>query len=614
MNRFVGFYSHGCPSGHEAIRNGLARRLAAANQEVTHVGYGAWGVALWPQSPHSIDDLTEFGGASGVVTGTLFASGPGGGTVLRQPLPASAADRMTADGGKAFTRAYWGRYVAFAGTADGRELTILRDPSGVLLALHCRVGDTTWFASDCDALMRFSPAEFRPDWSYIAGFVQYGPLISTRSGVAGVEEIPEGKSLCLTPDGATLRTAWRMAEFAGCRKPDDTGEELRSLLNGTVAHWLAAAGRPLLNFSGGLDSTMVLDHLIEREAEPVCLTLHWSPSAKDNDLRRARMAAAHFSAPLVEMDLASVEFAQLSEAYGALPMMHRPNADAGVVQVSRWRDAVADEHGCRTHWFGSGGDNVFLVDAVGECLTDSLRHRGGRGAWHVASTVAEVMQQPVWFVAARGIMAAFTRRYSRDFMLPLGRDIPAGIFTRKAGDLCRPEDIVTHRQAEGVRDPGKVSHIALMQSSAFLHNETFSPLVAGWKRDLICPLMSQPLLEWAAGIASYWFFEGGVSRAPQRRALSATAPHQVWSQMWKSDPKNFFFEKLACHSDRIVQYLRNGRLAQEGIIDADAVANMVKRSKAQLKAELPRLYLPLTAERWLNAWDCRAAAGHHSFL
>lgn len=115
---------------------------------------------------------------------------------------------------------------------------------------------------------------------------------------------------------------------------------------------------------------------------------------------------------------------------------------------------------------------------------------------------------------------------------------------------------------------------------------------------MIAPLLSQPLVEFGLGVASWQWSEGGQDRALARRAFADVVPPQVLARRSKGRILSVFLPAFADNRAALREFLLEGWLAGAGILDRDAVAAGLERGVGD----------PLSIMRMLEVADLEAWA------
>ncbi len=231
--------------------------------------------------------------------------------------------------------AYWGSYVAFIHDAANRTIHVLRSPAARLPCLYtCYRGVHLFFSSlrDCGFL---DELELTVNWRAIvqqtAGLVQ-----PVDTGLTEVAELAAGDCASIDTNGFRVRSYWRAEEIATTiplEDPSSTARELESTARHCIRAWGSCYHRVLLNLSGGIDSSILLNCLQAPGTGPeiVCLT-EYSAGAASDERRFAREAAQAAGVELIERERnPNVDFRELLHA----AKTERPEAYVRRLEVTR---------------------------------------------------------------------------------------------------------------------------------------------------------------------------------------------------------------------------------------------------------------------------------------
>jgi asparagine synthase (glutamine-hydrolysing) len=275
-----------------------------------------------------------------------------------------------------------------------------------------------------------------------------------------------------------------------------------------------------------------------------------------------------------------------------------------IQEVDRISEEVADAIGADMHFNGGGGDNVFCYLGSAAPLADRLLREGpGRGAMATARAIGAITGASLWTVprlAARKLPShARAYRWHMDETL-----MPKGIAT----EIGLPG----HPWLDAPRDalPGQAAHIA-----ALLRIENHvEGLGRGQRRGICAPLLSQPLVETCLAIPSWYWCEGGVNRAIARKAFAGRLPAPILDRQIKGTPDSFSANLFEANRALLAEILLGGRLAAQGLIDRQAVADVLRWEGPVRGLAHLRILTFATVEAWIAAWKAAPRRCHdHGF-
>ncbi|WP_066798509.1 asparagine synthase-related protein [Sphingomonas soli] len=510
----------------------------------------------------------------------------------------AASDRIVSDDGDAlangaaeqFLEDYWGGYVAIRTRCNGLE--ILRDPSGAVACYHAEVDGTHIVTSRPDLL--FSLGLMRPaiDFTIVAQSLAYSDLRPATTALRGVSEILPGVAISLDGGKITSRCAW--SPWAHVDGNSDTREftpavaKLRDVIKVTLRAWGGALPRPMLEISGGLDSSIVAAGF-GTEAGTKCLT--FGPAIGDPDERPyARAVATHLGLDLVEL-MPMVELVDLtrSDAHH-LP---RPCARGFSQALDRPIQDLAADLGVDAFVGGGGGDSVFCHLQSALPVVDRLMHEGPtKGVLDTAREIASLSRTNTWQV----LLVAAKRWGRRSSRMPKPR--PNRFLAESVWrSLPWPAGNPWLEAPPGV-PPAKKRHvwslIGIQNHLEGYGREAMAPLIS--------PLLSQPIVETCLGIPSWLWSVGGNNRALAREAFRGMLPNSIIDRRTKGGFDTFVVRLIESNQALIRTMLTEGTLAREGLLDGQAIADFLNSRLADNEGVAELLAL-VDAEAWVSSWQ-----------
>jgi len=535
-----------------------------------------------PSQPHLFAD------DSGAIIGQLFHRHGAGPSIseLTKDMKAAIAKNPC----KELLERYWGSYVAV--WSEGDRISVLRDPSGLLPCYYVANSEFTALASDAPLLAEAGLIQPSIDWSSFVRILYANELPLSQTALSGVSDLLAGTKLSITASGCSTVKCWSPWKFIEAN-PDmgfeEQAERLRRIVENSTRNWGATYGKGILAVSGGLDSSIVATCLIG--AIPFdCLTISTSDPRGDESAY-ARTLCSCLSLELCCGHYALEEADILRSAVAHLP---RPG---GRAQLLAYDAAVLREMAARqadVFITGSGGDNIFLsthsarplvdrylANGLGFELLDTLRDISrltGASAWDVIRFALRVPRRPG---------SKYKWRPEERFLSP---------------DAVREQTAIplSHPWLEGPDDalPGKAAHISMIiRAQHYLH---------GYDRRLpfapLHPLVSQPIVETALSIPSWFACWGGVDRATARRAFSEKLPETIVRRQLKGGPDGFAIRILEKNLPVARERLLDGKLSSMGILDRTLVDAALRAERLFHGTDYVRLLLLLDAEAWIDAW------------
>lgn len=480
----------------------------------------------------------------------------------------------------------WGRYLAMWQHPRSGAFELLRDPSGALRLYWTLVPGGCLLFSRLETALELGLIQPAINWDSIAHGLRYRHLPTRSTGLAGVLELLPGERLSVGRDGVATAQLWRPLEIAREveRVDDKVRRRLRETIIGTVAELARDAGPSALELSGGLDSSIVAAALHETGADWIGLT--GVPPGADGDERDyAARVADHLQAPLRAVPLSpdAIDFLAPPTRLSV-----RPSGYAMLDVIDRAFGDAAVSAGARTLWSGTGGDNVFCYLRSPVPVLD----RFWAGDWRRLGTTARDVAQLTGshranvFALALRYAIRDRRRPNRWIKVPdfLGPRTPA---MDLHGWLQRPP---------GTR-PGARAHVTfLLRARAII-----DALGRADRLDMIFPLLAQPVMEACLRIPSWAWIAGGRDRVVARQAFANDLPTEILQRRSKGRLESLLLPAYARQRSDLIELLRHGRLARNGVIDARLVEAAAARPVVADDPDYFRLLELADAELWVGS-------------
>ncbi|MCA1196498.1 hypothetical protein K9B35_00815 [Sphingomonas sp. R647] len=533
-----------------------------------------------PSSPHLIPN-----GGNAIIWGRLFDR-------RSASFDVSGHDPELHAPAERFVTRFWGGYLALRACDDAVE--VVRDPSAMVPAYAAQADGIEILTSTPAALVSMGLVSPTIDFTILTQALAFRDLRPARTALRGISEVPPGTALRLGQGASATRQIWSPWCFT---RPElelvDRAEAARAVREAVLQatrSWGRTCARPIVELSGGLDSSIVTASLAQAGAAPTCAT--FVPLPGDSDERSyARAVATHHGLELEELDLAvaAVDISRSDSA--ALPW---PCARSFAQALDRPLQRLAGAIGADMFFSGGGGDNVFCHLQSALPIVDVIRRHGlGRHAAHTTMDVAEIADITFW-EAAR---SAFGRRFERDRLLPKPR---TNRFLARAAlaDLPWP---VGNPWLEAVPAslPGKRRHVWALLST-LNHMEGFGRQAIG---PICSPLLAQPVVETCLRIPTWLWFDRGENRAIAREAFRDLLPRAVIERRTKAAFDSLGARVIRSNSAALRGMLLDGLLVREGIADASRIADALAQAMPDGEAVADLLALA-DVEAWARAWQC----------
>lgn len=241
-------------------------------------------------------------------------------------------------------------------------LTLARDPFGIKPLFYTETGGGLAFASELKGLRPLLGDRPPIDHTAVVASLMYYWIPEDHCVYEGVHKLPPGSWLQVGPDGRQ-----RLEHFFDARaelaEPSDRRvdvEELRRVLEDSVAAHLVADVPVSTFLSGGLDSSLITVLAAQRNRDIDCYTISFRPEdrrleAMPDDLAYARKLAAQHGITLHEVEIAPDVADLLPRMVHALD---EPIGDAAAINAYLICSA-AREAGVKVLLSGMGADEMF---------------------------------------------------------------------------------------------------------------------------------------------------------------------------------------------------------------------------------------------------------------
>jgi len=434
----------------------------------------------------------------------------------------------------------------------------------------------------------------------------------------GVHAVRPGWLLRITPAGEAVPARW-----LDLGKPQSSlaggAELLRAALRQAVAYRVTAAELPTADLSGGLDSS-ALAALASLDA---CRPIRAVTLAVDGVDDAA--AAVHVADVVPGLIHEQMEIPDDVLPYSELenvPVVDEPSDYlVATAWVRWWRQRLA-AGGSDLHFGGDGGDGVLL--AVPSYLADLARPRTVGALWRHANGWARLRHQsPHALIRAATEVRrtpyreALTQAADR---LVLGGPAPNG-WARSVSWLdvggvsawATPDarqlaaDCLRGHAAEHDA-PVVPGQFGIGDSTAWLSLNAFArdlradvALAAECGISLQSPYLDDGVVRACWSVPASVRTSPGQAKPLLRQAVSELVPASIVERRTKGDYTALSYRGLRRNVDAIDDVLRSSRLAELGLIDADAVRAELHKGASGLAIRLGAFDTVLGAELWLRS-------------
>ncbi|WP_454882999.1 asparagine synthase-related protein [Sphingomonas oryzagri] len=490
-------------------------------------------------------------------------------------------------GGAKLINDYWGGFVAFL--QGEAEIRIIRDPSGEVPCYYVVSERFVRIASSADLLLS---AAGRPAELDAAGIVQYllaRDLRVSRTCLLDITELLRGNCLSITSGKVQIEQLWDPWAFTARRDwAGASPSDLACLLHDKVAACIAARASEfdhvLIGVSGGLDSSIVAACLKGSHPHVTCFTLATSDPRGD-ERAWSRMLCSDLGLNLIEEQegLDRIDFRRSHSAHLPRPLARMFAQSNDEVQIR-----LADDLGVDAYFDGAGGDNIFCYLTSAAPIADRLIVEGfGTGTLGTAMDMSRLTGASLWEAVRKGVHRAWWR--APHYSWPLDRSL----LSEQASSAISWEDHPWLATPEGAL-PGKAGHIAWLMGIQN-HLEGY---LRELKRQVVHPLLSQPIVELCLAIPTWRWCSGGRNRAVARDAFRHRLPRSIIDRQTKGTPSPFVYDILRAKSDSAMAFLLDGKLQSRCLIDRSEVEHHLRCPEALTEEMALRLMLLLDVEAW----------------
>lgn len=483
----------------------------------------------------------------------------------------------------------WGSYLAFSKRNDvwqverapltGMPIYWVRTPSGILCA------------SDY-ALLEGLLAAPAIDWEFVAQTLAFINLRADRTGISGLRELLPGMRLTFDgtePTVAPAWTPWPHVASATRKGVDDLAPELERVIVDCMRHWSASRRNIVLELSGGLDSSIVAVALAAAGADFSAITFA-TPGADGDERHYARAVAERCGVRLSEIihDDAGIDLISEPRMLGPRPAAY---GVLGGIDIA-FEEAVPRELG--SVFGGIGGDNIFDFDGTVAPILDAFGQLGFRPrAFATLRDVARAGNATIWEAARLSLRAKWAgarKGWRRDVQYLNRAAMPERPFAHPWDDGAEAASSAKRNHVESIR-----------RILDFLDRP------GRWQgRDVVAPLLSQPVAELCLSIPSWTWFAGGRDRMVARTAFARHLPSEIAWRRGKGRLESLCAAAYLRQRLQLGELLLGGRLAERGLLDLTAIEAYLGQETVEGSFDYFRLIEIADVERWVRGIEARS--------
>ncbi len=486
---------------------------------------------------------------------------------------------------------YWGGYLSIRHLGDATQ--ILRDPSGAIACYFARIDGAFLFTNRPALLVDGDLVKAEIDWTLLSQSLAFRNLRVPRTCLRGIDELMPGTEVTIDRSEVRVRTAWSPWGYAMTSQDlalnADAIERVQRVVTNCVGAWGRCFARPILELSGGLDSSIVAAAMARGGSPPVCAT--FAPTEGDPDeTPYAKAAADHLG---LRLEVLPVSISDVDITRSLAKDLPRPSTRAFAQAQDTQLRALAAREKADAFFSGGGGDNVFALLRSVLPVIDRWKHGGG--VFATIADIAGVAEVNFWKVLTGSVARAIRLRQPRQWSFD-----PSFLAPSSVTDLPFPHG---HPWLSGpaMVYPGKRVHVrSLLLIQNFL--EGFSRLQDA---PIIFPLLSQPVVETCLAIPTWVWCEGGIDRAVARRAFKDRLPPLLLERKSKGSFDSYAAAIFETNRASIREMLLDGILSSQGLLDINRIESALDGRHVG-STELLRLLDLIDVEAWAMAWTSRA--------
>lgn len=533
----------------------------------------------------------------GAVVGTLFTRTD----APAPPFTEAETENILRSQGRRLISHYWGRYVAFLRDPKTRVVWIVKDPTGRLPCISARFQDVFLLFSALSDCKRLALCQLSLNWPYIRRRVAIGTGGAAETGLEHVSQLCGGERMEICHGQATRTVLWKPLEIAETQSitdPQLAAIEMEQTAICCAGAWLTGRERVIHRLSGGLDSSIVLGCMRKAAvpAQITCVT-YFRPGGVSDERPWARLAAEKNTCILIEQPREPhLSFDKLPQMT-ALP---RPPDDLSFLEITALERPLAAETKATAVFTGDGGDAILGSHSISFTALDYMCREGFRAELlTIASEVALLTHTSTWRVLRGALRGASQRNTTR--LREARQLVNENVFSAALDERLSHQ----HPWFDSASVPSSISRmLPFSETGDFFYDPLLAPEEP--YAEPIAPLLSQPFVETCLRIPSYLHFEGHRDRGLARRAFAAEVPPPILARHWKDRVQGFPEEVLRQGRSFIREFLLDGVLAKEKLLDARRLELALSTRNIKTSVHVGEILDHVVTEAWIRTW----AASH----
>jgi asparagine synthase (glutamine-hydrolysing) len=457
--------------------------------------------------------------------------------------------------GRSLMESTWGGFVAFL--RDSEAVTAIRDPSGSVPVHHRDERGIHIYFSHFELVEGLGLGWPGIDETFLRQWLTYPFLRTARTGIEGFTEVLPGTGRTTGRGAAVVETIWTPWRAAAPEKQvqdfEEAARRLRDVALATVPVQLAAIQNPVLELSGGLDSSIVAACLSQSGCS--FRAANFVTILPDGDER-------HYARRVAEA--VGFELAELREDELPLDLSPpkrrtlRPGLSPVLQPLRRALARHARQTGAGDFVTGAGGDNLFCYLTTTAPILDASSTLGLRAAAATLQDVATLGECTIWRAGRLAL-----RKRVRQKKRPAWKEDRR--FLAPAGIADQPDLHPWLDRPPGAL-PGKIEHVeSLVRVQHFLEPQYPSG------ETIHHPLLNQPLTELCLAIPSWLWVRGGRNRAVARAAFADLLPAEIVRRRTKGRLESMCARAYSANRVKLAELLLDGELRKRRLLDAAQV-------------------------------------------
>ena len=542
---------------------------------------------------------------NGVVLGHLFGGKPSGEAVeeiRRAPLTIKSSDslRITEDGGWCLQEKYWGSYVSIIKSGDG--LHVSRSPFGAIPCFHYHGDGVSILFSHPEILYLLKKNKIiSMNWGVAVNYLVTAKLFSNKTAFNNVTNIPIGEGVCIKGSKVSDFKIWNPITFCSFYEYKDIMtlmKELRNIIFSCFGAWSSIFSSPMLRLSGGFDSSLVAGVMSKLSNRPnlSCITFY-DRSAMGDERGYARITARKTGFQLyeIEMDPSSNEL----QYYRDPPKLPWPYMVGNKWNTMKTESDIGRQIKSSAVITGNGGDLLFGLIKRNMAALDYLHNVGfNREFWKVAYRSARVSNTSLWDTLKTCLKYTLNKEIDIPYVAFVDEDAKWGINQDVIKYLNKNIDVpYWHLKVNRVPPGQRNSFDAIMNVTDYI-----DPLQDGTFLGHFSPIISQPIVEICLRIPYYIHQFDGRERGLARRVFSDCLADEIRLRQFKSHGAPYFYSMVAKHRDFLVDYILEGVLAENNLLDTAAIHAFRKDVSSVNPAHYSRIADLAASESWARVW------------